>query len=168
MVKVQREDKEVIAEFSSLLELINNEIIEKTGVTLGEVNKGILEFSVWRSLVARDKAHRNEKNLAFAATLLKYMAERHPFKDGNKRTAYISAKLMLLQDEHNLLYLKIPYNETVDYIIKVAQKKFTEELIQNWLKKHSMSKNEIDTKMTNEIRKFLDLMTQIATHRENR
>ncbi len=168
MVKIPKEDKETIVEFSLLLESINKEIIEKTGGTLGEVNKGILEFSVWRALVARKKAHGSEKNVAFAATLLKYIAERHPFKDGNKRTAYISAKLMLLQDKQNLLYLKIPYDETIDYIIKVAQKRFTEEQICDWLKNHSIDNSEIDAKTTNEIKKFLDIMTQIATHKENR
>ena len=168
MAKVPKEDKATVESFSSFLEKLNRKIIARTGGTLGEVNKGVLDFSVWRALVARRKASREERNVAFAASLLKHIAEWHPFKDGNKRTAYIAAKLMLLQEEQNLLYLKIPYEKTIEYIIKIAQKSYTEEQIRAWLKKNSIDKSEIDAKTTEKIKMFFDIITKIAARRVRR
>ncbi len=70
-----------------------------------------------------------------AAALLESLSKNHPFLDGNKRTAFISAVVFL---EVNGYQLNADQEEAADFVLQIAasSKKET-EVIAAWLKKHS-------------------------------
>lgn len=70
-----------------------------------------------------------------AAALLESLSKNHPFLDGNKRAAFISAVVFL---EVNGYQLNADQEEAADFVLQIAasSKKET-EVIAAWLKKHS-------------------------------
>jgi death-on-curing protein len=70
-----------------------------------------------------------------AAVLLEALIRNHPFLDGNKRTAFISAVIFL---ELNGYRFNADQEEAADFVLQIAasSKKET-EAIASWLKKHS-------------------------------
>jgi death-on-curing protein len=70
-----------------------------------------------------------------AAALLESLSKNHPFLDGNKRTAFISAVIFL---EVNGYQFDANQEEAADFVLQIAasSKKET-EVIAAWLKKHS-------------------------------
>lgn len=69
-----------------------------------------------------------------AATLIQSIVKNHPFLDGNKRTAFVSAVSFL---EINGYDFSIASKKAVAYLIRVANENLTVDQISSWLKKHS-------------------------------
>jgi death-on-curing protein len=136
---------------------LNEKIIKKFGGALGEVNKGNLDFSIGFAINAANKVSKDEKLLTFVSHLLRNIAVNHPFKDGNKRTAYLLTRFLLLT---NGFYLKTPYDEnTIKFIIDVANKKKTIGDIKKWIKKHIYPIDNPDVKK--DARKFRKLLLEL-------
>jgi death-on-curing protein len=72
-----------------------------------------------------------------AAALMESLVKNHPFIDGNKRTAIISAAIFL---QMNGYLLKASHNELVDFAVLVAagQADFNYEVA--WFKKNTQSR----------------------------
>ena len=68
------------------------------------------------------------------AALFHSLILNHPFVDGNKRTAVVSAGRMLNINGHQLSCTK---QEITNFPISVASKKIDMEEISGWFKKHS-------------------------------
>ena len=69
-----------------------------------------------------------------AASLLESIVSNHPFIDGNKRTAYVLARLFLLQ---NRMDIKASQQDKYEFVMSIASGKMKFEEIVSWIDKHS-------------------------------
>jgi len=69
-----------------------------------------------------------------AASLLESIVSNHPFIDGNKRTAYVLARLFLLQ---NGMDIKASQQDKYEFVMSIASGKMRFEEIVSWIEKHS-------------------------------
>ncbi len=116
---------------------IHNDIISATqkdlpsGGELGVRDEGGLHSLAYRILYMTEK---KAGPVSLGAAILEYIAVRHYFWDGNKRTAYVLSKTFMLQ---NGLELKPNYEKAVNFIVKVADKKANKAEIRNWIQENS-------------------------------
>lgn len=101
---------------------------------------GVRDIGLTESAVARPQATFGSKYLYHsifdkAAALLQSLLKNHPFVDGNKRTALISAGLFLWKNGHKLTNA---HKEEVEFSIRVDNGNLTVEQISQWLKEHSV------------------------------
>jgi len=69
-----------------------------------------------------------------AAALLQAIATYHPFVDGNKRTALISAGAMLEANGYTVAYTP---DDAVHFMLSVVNDRLSIEQIVEWLREHS-------------------------------
>ncbi len=112
---------------------IHNQVVKRTGGSHGVRDIGLVESAVFRPQASFDG-----KDLYItvfeAAALLQSLLKNHPFVDGNKRTALVSAGLFLGLNGYKL---KNANKDEVEFAIKVDNKHLDIEEISDWLEKHS-------------------------------
>jgi death-on-curing protein len=113
---------------------IHARLIAETGGSLGLRDLGML-----LSVAAQPQASYGSQGLypdvfSTAAALLESLVQSHPFVDGNKRTAIVSAGLFLLQNRRRLTAAQ---NELERFALRVALKELTLEEMAAWLEEHS-------------------------------
>ena len=70
----------------------------------------------------------------YAALNLEVIAVGHPFVEGNKRTAFVMAMLVLSKNDHH-----VPDSqETVDFVRETAMGLYSREKIAEWLRNHAV------------------------------
>ena len=124
-MKVSKEDVE---EMKLWVIEAHNIIINVSGGHKGIRGEGGLEHAIDRILSFDDKKKKAAKLAAKAYTLF---ATRHYFTDGNKRTAHIVAKVLLLL--FGRMHLKIHYRDAVKYILEIASEKRNADDIMKWI-----------------------------------
>jgi death-on-curing protein len=67
------------------------------------------------------------------AAIFESIISNHPFVEGNKRTAYVLMRLILLE---NRLDIRTGQDEKFDFIIKAAKSELTFDQISKWIKAH--------------------------------
>ncbi len=109
--------------------------LEKYGGSEGVRDLHLLKSAAIRPLVTTMGQDAYPNLFLKAAVLLESLIKNHPFLDGNKRTAFISAVVFL---EVNGYRFNIDQEEAADFVLKIAasSKKET-EVIAVWLKKYS-------------------------------
>jgi len=75
---------------------IHQDIISRFGGTNGVLNLGTLDYLVYRASRETDPYRR-------AAPVLYHIGVRHPFIDGNKRTAFMVADTILGEAGHHIV-----------------------------------------------------------------
>jgi death on curing protein len=115
--------------------LIHEALIKKA-----KTKASVREFSLLHSAVERPKASYGGKDLYLttflkAGALLQSLCMNHPFTDGNKRTAWLSAKRFLFVNGYQLLAIK---EDVVAFMLAVDNEKLDLKTITSWLKKHSL------------------------------
>jgi len=100
---------------------------------------GIRDLSALLSALARpfqtfDNKELYPTSIDKAASLLESVVSNHPFIDGNKRTAYILARLFLLQ---NGMDIKASQQDKYEFVMSIASGKMRFEEIVSWIEKHS-------------------------------
>lgn len=79
-----------------------------------------------------------------AAYVMQKITKKHIFSDGNKRTAYVAAKLFLMKNNY---HLKVTKDEGIALILGITTQDDTEEImlkVAKFLKEHSSRINEQD------------------------
>ena len=109
---------------------IHNRIIEKYGGTGGILISGTIDFLIFEY---------NQKDDVFekAALILYRIIQGHPFTDGNKRTAFEVADLVLRGKEY---HIHAEDQEILDFLLKIAKTNSDDcevVLIKNWMKRKS-------------------------------
>jgi len=118
---------------------IHNLIIEKTGGELGIRSESTLDFIIYN--LVQDTVIKRLKPIDIATNCLIFISTRHPFSDGNKRSALILSELSynlacstenkstaLKPPEKTVMVLKQPeYAEIENEIILIAANKKTKE-----------------------------------------
>lgn len=102
---------------------IHNEIIKEYGGTRGILAESTLELLTYKV---------NRENAVFkrAALILHTIAVQHPFFDGNKRTALVTAEKVLGDEGY---YLDAEAEEKVALMQKTAQYKCSVKDIEKWV-----------------------------------
>lgn len=113
---------------------IHEAIINRAGT-----KASVRDFSLLHSAVERPKVTYMDMDLyptvfMKAAALLHSLCLNHPFTDGNKRTAWLSAKRFLWINGWHLTAEKF---EAVDFMVWVDNKQPKLPKISSWLKSHS-------------------------------
>jgi death-on-curing protein len=112
------------------VEKIHDILIEKFGGSKGIRDRGILESAINRPYQTFDKIDLYPTTVEKAAAIFESIISNHPFVDGNKRTAYVLMKLILLE---NNLDLVVGQNEKYEFVIKAAKGEWRFEEIKGWI-----------------------------------
>ncbi len=103
---------------------IHNEVIDKYGGTTGILNIGTVEYLVYLL--------KKENDVFVKASLaLHNIITSHPFMDGNKRTGFQIADLLLRQKR---IHIHANDEEILHSLVKIAEYKCSIEKIEKWLK----------------------------------
>ena len=79
-----------------------------------------------------------------AAYVMQKITKKHIFSDGNKRTAYVAAKLFLMKNDY---HLKVTKDEGIALMLGITTQDDTEEImlkVAKFLKEHSSRIKEQD------------------------
>ncbi len=102
---------------------IHDEIIADSGGTPGVLNIGSLDHIVFKS-------NRKNNVIMAAAVLLHGIITMHPFYDGNKRTGFVVADLLLRR--HGYI-IKADEEEIIDLLLRVASYTLYIKEIEAWI-----------------------------------
>ena len=113
---------------------INEEQIALYGGFSGPVKTDLLSSALQRSV---DKVtYENADVFALAAAYIMGLARNHAFADGNKRTAYVTAKLFLRLNGYQFKPRK---DHAVIILESVADGRFPEPRLADWIKENCES-----------------------------
>jgi len=114
---------------------VHQMLLAEHGGALGIRDETLLESALNRPRQRFEYAD-NPSIFDLAASYCYGLVNNHPFVDGNKRIALTVATIFL---EINGYSLEAPEPETVVVIENLAAGKLTEEVLSQWLSKHSFS-----------------------------
>ena len=120
------------------VESIHNILIDKFGGSKGIRDIRALEASLARPYATFDQNDLYPTTIEKAAALFESIIINPPFIDGNKRIAYVLARLMLMSDNLDLVASQ---NEKYAFVIASSKGEFHIDQIKEWLVLH-ISKND--------------------------
>ena len=112
---------------------LHHKMIDATGGVNGIRDKNLLEsalnnaFATFYNIELYQSIEEKCANICFA------IVKSHPFVDGNKR---IGIYIMLILMDYNGINLKYEQNELVDLGLGIADSRYNQEFIIDWIKKH--------------------------------
>ena len=115
------------------VESIHEILIDKFGGTKGIRDRGSLESAINRPYQTFDQRELYPDPIHKAAAIFESLISNHPFIDGNKRTAYVLMRLVLLENE---LYVQADDNEKYEFVLRAAKGEIKFDQIRDWLTKH--------------------------------
>jgi death on curing protein len=118
---------------------IHSLLIDKFGGSKGIRDKGALESALFRPDATFDQKELYPSPVEKAAAILESLVNNHPFIDGNKRTAYVVTRLLLLSYG---LDIDATQDEKYNLVISVAKGEMKFDQIKDWLAKR-LKKNEV-------------------------
>jgi death on curing protein len=118
----------------SVVENIHDILIEKFGGLKGIRDRGILESALNRPYQTFDGNDLYPTPLDKAAAIFESIISNHPFVDGNKRTAYVLMRLLLL--EHKIDFT-VTEETKYNFVISAAKGELKFEQIRDWIKANS-------------------------------
>jgi len=94
-------------------------------------DKNLLETALSKPV---NKWHYGDKDLASLAAAYAYgMARNHPFVDGNKRTAWVLARLFLMANDVNIGFDKAA---AINTMVSLAAGELSEDELASWFRQH--------------------------------
>lgn len=110
---------------------IHDRQLAEHGGGQGVRDAGVLEASLDRP---RNRwAYGEDDRCSLAAALAFGIARNHPFVDGNKRTAWVAARLFLALNEVAISYTP---RDAIDTVLALAADELTEEELTDWFRSH--------------------------------
>ena len=103
---------------------IHHDVVEEFGGVDGVLTEATLEYLVFRAARISDPFKR-------AALTLYCIAVKHPFIDGNKRTAFLTADTVLGQMGY---FIQADEEEVVSFMLEVASYRKNRIEIEEWIK----------------------------------
>ena len=106
------------------------------GVAESEVPALVRDLNLLESALARpqnEAAYESAGLSRQAGTLLWGIAKNHPFRDGNKRTAFVVMQVFL---RANGLTTVASEDDTYDLVIAVAQGDLDVDAVERWIDQH--------------------------------
>lgn len=114
--------------------LIHERILDKFGGAGGLRDWGLLDSAVNRLRATFDGEDLYPDIFTKAVALGHFLVLKHPFADGNKRTAWETMKRFLAEND---IRLKVARGEIVDLTLRIEDKSLGVEHIASWFKDHS-------------------------------
>jgi len=129
----KRINKESIQENKDLIMSTHEAIISISGGEHGVRDDAGVYFSVYNMLNYIENHFGNP--ISIGAYIYNEFAKKHHFNDGNKRTAHVIAKIIMLIMR---CHLKIEYKDALSFIIEIAKydSKLSLNDIRKWLNKN--------------------------------
>jgi death-on-curing protein len=113
---------------------IHDILLDKFGGSRGIRDKELLNSAINRPYQTFDGKELYPTAIDKAAAILESIVKNHPFSDGNKRTGYVLARLLIMNDK---LDIYADQDEKYDLVISVSKGETDFEQIKDWLEKHS-------------------------------
>jgi death on curing protein len=118
---------------------IHNILIDKFGGSKGIRDNGSLESAINRPFATFDSKDLYPTPSDKAAAILESILINHPFVDGNKRTAYVLMRLILLD---NGLDIVADQKEKYEMVISASTGEMRFNDIKNWIQIRLKKKSE--------------------------
>ncbi|WP_276371077.1 type II toxin-antitoxin system death-on-curing family toxin [Chryseolinea sp. H1M3-3] len=112
------------------VESIHAVLIDRFGGSKGIRDLGILESAINRPFQTFDQNELYPLPVDKAAAIFESIISNHPFIDGNKRTAYVLMRLILLE---NGIDIYANENEKYEFVISSAKGEMKFNQIREWL-----------------------------------
>ena len=116
---------------------IHSILIERFGGSKGIRDKELLDSALNRPYQTFDGKELYPSPIDKAAAILESIVKNHPFIDGNKRTGYVLAKLLLMNKQ---LDIHTDQAEKYEFIISISTGEMNFDQIKKWLTKNSVNK----------------------------
>lgn len=117
---------------------IHQILIDKFGGSKGLRDQGALESAISRPYATFDDQDLHPTPVGKAAAVFESILMNHPFVDGNKRTAYVLMKMVLMESG---LDLEADQDEKYRMVIASSTGAMRFEEIKNWIQDHLTKKN---------------------------
>jgi death-on-curing protein len=118
---------------------IHNILIDKFGGIKGVRDQGSLESAINRPFATFEKHDLYPTPSDKAAAILESILINHPFIDGNKRTAYVLMRLLLLNYGFDIL---ADQDDKYKMVISASKGDLRFDGIKNWIEIRLRKKNE--------------------------
>jgi len=109
-------------------------LIERFGGSNGVRDKELLDSALNRPFQTFDGKELYPTPVDKAAAILESIVKNHPFTDGNKRTGYVLARLLLMNDQ---LDIHAEQGQKYQFVISISTGELSYDQIREWLKKNS-------------------------------
>jgi death on curing protein len=119
---------------SKIAHAIHDRQLAEHGGAAGVRDEGALESALGRAV--NQWVYGEEDAVALAAAYAFGIARNHPFADGNKRTAWILARLFLLANGVEIAFEKI---EAINVVLALAAGELSEDELADWFRQRVMS-----------------------------
>lgn len=113
---------------------IHSILIDRFGGINGLRDKGLLESALTRPFQAFDSKELYPTPIEKAAAILESIVKNHPFIDGNKRTGYVLARLILMDSGFDI---NANQEQKYKFVIRISKGELTYEQILEWFKNHT-------------------------------
>ncbi|MBS1539579.1 MAG: type II toxin-antitoxin system death-on-curing family toxin [Bacteroidetes bacterium] len=115
------------------VEKIHDIIVEKFGGAKGIRDRGVLESAIGRPFQTFDGKDLYPNPVDKASAIFESIISNHPFVDGNKRTAYVLMRLILKENQLDII---VGQSEKYEFVIKAAKGQLTFDNIKGWIEKN--------------------------------
>ncbi|WP_439489664.1 type II toxin-antitoxin system death-on-curing family toxin [Algoriphagus sp.] len=105
-------------------------LIENFGGADGVRDKGLLNSALNRPNQTFDGIELYATPIDKAAAILESIVKNHPFTDGNKRTGYVLARLVLMEQK---LDIYADQDEKYKFVIAISTGELSFDQIKEWL-----------------------------------
>ena len=113
---------------------IHDRQLAEHGGGTGVRDQGMLESALGRPI--NRWAYGEDDPAALAAAYAFGLARNHPFVDGNKRTAWVLARLFLALNRHTLRFAA---EDAIRTMLALAGGELSEEELADWFRQHLIS-----------------------------
>jgi death-on-curing protein len=111
---------------------IHSILIDRFGGSKGVRDKDLLNSALSRPYQTFDGKELYPQVIDKAAAILESIVKNHPFSDGNKRTGYVLARLIIMDGD---LDIYATQDQKYQLVILVSKGEVNFEYIKDWLKK---------------------------------
>lgn len=112
---------------------IHNLLIDKFGGSKGVRDQGLLKSAINRPFATFDNQDLYPAASDKAAAILESILINHPFVDGNKRTAYVLMRLILINDGYDIAASQ---DEKYQMVISASKGEARFDDIKIWIETH--------------------------------
>ncbi len=113
---------------------IHSILIERFGGSSGVRDNDLLDSALNRPYQTYDGQELYPTSIDKAAAILESIVKNHPFVDGNKRTGYVLARLLLLNENKDI---SADHLQKYGFVIAISTGTLEFDEIKNWLEKNS-------------------------------
>ena len=120
------------------VESIHSILIDRFGGSKGIRDLGSLEAALARPYATFDQNDLYPNTIDKAAALFESLIINHPFVDGNKRISYVLMRLILLQNNLDIIASQ---DEKYNFVLSASKGEFRFDEIRKWLNDHVAEKS---------------------------